>query len=55
MYLMIDNYDSFVHNLAAYFKELGGELEIVRNDSIDPEQVEKGVASGRLEQVRWRP
>ena len=55
MYLMIDNYDSFVHNLAAYFKELGGELEIVRNDSIDPEQVEKGVASGRLEGIIISP
>ena len=23
MYLMIDNYDSFVYNLRAYFEELG--------------------------------
>ena len=23
MYLMIDNYDSFVYNLKAYFEELG--------------------------------
>ena len=25
MYLMIDNYDSFVYNLKAYFEELGGD------------------------------
>ncbi|KAA9301785.1 MULTISPECIES: aminodeoxychorismate/anthranilate synthase component II [Aerococcus] len=29
MFLMIDNYDSFVYNLATYFKELGADLEIV--------------------------
>ena len=26
MYLMIDNYDSFVYNLKAYFEELGKEI-----------------------------
>ena len=26
MYLMIDNYDSFVYNLKAYFEELGREI-----------------------------
>jgi anthranilate synthase/aminodeoxychorismate synthase-like glutamine amidotransferase len=33
--LVIDNYDSFVHNLARYLRELGHETEIVRNDAID--------------------
>jgi anthranilate synthase/aminodeoxychorismate synthase-like glutamine amidotransferase len=32
--LLIDNYDSFVHNLARYFVELGCETRVVRNDSI---------------------
>jgi anthranilate synthase/aminodeoxychorismate synthase-like glutamine amidotransferase len=35
MLLLIDNYDSFTHNLARYFEELGQEVVIVRNDEID--------------------
>ena len=34
MILLIDNYDSFSHNLARYFQELGCELQVVRNDAI---------------------
>jgi anthranilate synthase/aminodeoxychorismate synthase-like glutamine amidotransferase len=32
--LLIDNYDSFVHNLARYFRRLGQETVVVRNDAI---------------------
>jgi len=32
--LMIDNYDSFVHNLARYFVELGEACDVVRNDAL---------------------
>ena len=35
MLLMIDNYDSFVYNLVRYFEELEEELEVVRNDKIN--------------------
>lgn len=34
MFLVIDNYDSFVHNLARYFELADEECEIVRNDAI---------------------
>ncbi|MCP4237846.1 MAG: anthranilate/aminodeoxychorismate synthase component II, partial [Aestuariibacter sp.] len=34
MLLLIDNYDSFSHNLARYFIELGCELKVVRNDEV---------------------
>lgn len=34
MILLIDNYDSFVHNLARYLEELGAEPQVVRNDAI---------------------
>jgi anthranilate synthase/aminodeoxychorismate synthase-like glutamine amidotransferase len=34
MILLIDNYDSFVHNLARYVRELGAEAVVVRNDEI---------------------
>ena len=33
--LMIDNYDSFTFNLVQYFGELGGEVQVLRNDEID--------------------
>lgn len=35
MLLLIDNYDSFVHNLARYFRRLGQETHVVRNDTFD--------------------
>ena len=35
MILLVDNYDSFVHNLARYFQRLGQETLVVRNDAID--------------------
>jgi len=34
MILLIDNYDSFVFNLARYLEELGETVEVVRNDAI---------------------
>lgn len=39
MLLLIDNYDSFVHNLARYFVELGCETAVVRNDAVTVEHV----------------
>ncbi|MDO9459435.1 MAG: aminodeoxychorismate/anthranilate synthase component II [Alphaproteobacteria bacterium] len=35
MILLIDNYDSFVHNLARYVGELGHERCVIRNDAIN--------------------
>src|SRR5580704_8488923 len=37
--LVIDNYDSFVYNLAQYVGELGGEPQVFRNDEITLPQV----------------
>ena len=34
MVLLIDNYDSFVHNLAHYVRELGETTAVYRNDAI---------------------
>lgn len=39
MILLIDNYDSFVFNLARYFRELGQEVLVVRNDQISVSEV----------------
>lgn len=35
MILLIDNYDSFVHNLARYIGMLGRNRMVVRNDAVD--------------------
>lgn len=40
MILLIDNYDSFVHNLARYVRELGAEAVVRRNDALTPGEVE---------------
>ncbi|WP_169989022.1 chorismate-binding protein [Microbispora sp. H10836] len=37
--LIIDNYDSFVHNLAHYVKQAGASAWVVRNDAMTMEQV----------------
>ena len=44
MILLIDNYDSFVHNLARYFQRLGHQTVVVRNDALGLDDV-----------VRWQP
>jgi anthranilate synthase/aminodeoxychorismate synthase-like glutamine amidotransferase len=41
MILMIDNYDSFVHNLGRYLRQLGLETHVVRNDEISITQVHR--------------
>jgi anthranilate synthase/aminodeoxychorismate synthase-like glutamine amidotransferase len=41
MILMIDNYDSFVHNLIHYLRELGQIVMVVRNDAITIADIEK--------------
>src|SRR3990172_10161444 len=37
--LLIDNYDSFVYNLARYFQRLGQRTRVVRNDAISLAEV----------------
>lgn len=39
MILLIDNYDSFVHNLARYLRRLGRHTEVVRNDQITVDEI----------------
>jgi anthranilate synthase component 2 len=34
MILLVDNYDSFVHNLARYVRELGEQAVVMRNDEL---------------------
>ena len=39
MILLIDNYDSFVHNLARYVRELGEEAVVRRNDEVTLDEI----------------
>ncbi|QDT32865.1 anthranilate synthase component II [Thalassoglobus polymorphus] len=44
--LLIDNYDSFVFNLARYLEELGMETTVVRNDAINLAEVRQLAPAG---------
>ena len=48
MFLMIDNYDSFVYNLKAYFEELGREIMVRRSDQINIEEIEMSTEKANL-------
>jgi anthranilate synthase/aminodeoxychorismate synthase-like glutamine amidotransferase len=50
--LLVDNYDSFVYNLARYCEELGARTTVLRNDdpSLDPESI-----AGRYDHVIISP
>ena len=40
-FLIIDNYDSFVYNLAQYLGELGVDCDVIRNDKITIEEIKQ--------------
>lgn len=39
--LLVDNYDSFTHNLYQALAVLGAEVQVVRNDRITPEEIDR--------------
>ncbi len=41
MILLLDNYDSFTYNLYQYLAELGGDIEVYRNDVITVDEIIK--------------
>lgn len=55
MYVMIDNYDSFVYNLAIYFEEIGRKIEVIRNDVIQPAYLEQLLEKGKLDGIIISP
>lgn len=40
MILVLDNYDSFVGNVARYLRELGETVDVVRNDAISVNEIQ---------------
>ena len=55
MILIIDNYDSFVYNIAVYFDELGQKVELVRNDAVSASGVRARWEAGGLDGVVISP
>ncbi len=41
MILLVDNFDSFVHNLARYFIRLGQPTEVMRNTAVDSAEIRR--------------
>lgn len=41
MLFMIDNYDSFTYNLFQYFRMLGAEVEVARNDQVALDDIKR--------------
>ena len=39
MLILIDNYDSFTYNLVHYFKEIGQDVLVFRNDQKKVEEI----------------
>ncbi len=48
MIAVIDNYDSFTWNLVQYLRELGGQVEVFRNDRVTVEQLVAKQPAGLL-------
>ncbi|MDA8016604.1 MAG: aminodeoxychorismate/anthranilate synthase component II [Thermoanaerobaculia bacterium] len=55
MILLIDNYDSFTYNLVQLLREAGAEVEVVRNDAIEPAEVAARAARAELRGVVLSP
>ena len=43
--LVIDNYDSFVYTLVSYLRELGADVDVVRNDDIPASAIAETVSA----------
>ncbi|MCW2524103.1 MAG: aminodeoxychorismate/anthranilate synthase component [Frankiales bacterium] len=46
--LVVDNYDSFVYNLVQYLAQLGAEVEVRRNDAVEPAELSSWELDGVL-------
>ena len=55
MFLMIDNYDSFVYNLVSYFLEENIKMEIIRNDKIKIEYIDELIKEQKVEGIIISP
>ena len=40
-FFIIDNYDSFVYNIAQYLGELGVDCDVIRNDKLTLNEIQE--------------
>ncbi len=55
MILLIDNYDSFVHNLARYVRRLGFATQVIRNDRLSLPEIREFTRCVEHRAVRGSP
>lgn len=55
MYLIIDNYDSFVYNLVSYFLEEDRKVKVVRYNDIRAEDILSSILDGELKGIVISP
>ncbi|MDO4690387.1 MAG: aminodeoxychorismate/anthranilate synthase component II [Fusobacterium sp.] len=55
MFIMIDNYDSFVYNLVSYFMEEKIEISVIRNDQVNLKTMEKKIQQKKIEGIIISP
>ncbi|KAL7413682.1 indole-3-glycerol phosphate synthase-domain-containing protein [Mrakia frigida] len=53
--LLIDNYDSFTHNLYQFLEQMGAHVRVVRNDQITLEEIQTYFESGILKNIVISP
>ena len=46
MILMIDNFDSFTYNLVQYLRQLGADVQVVRNNAVSVEAIDAMAPAG---------
>ena len=46
MFLMIDNFDSFTYNLVQYLRQLGAEVDVVRNNALTIKDIDEMAPEG---------
>ncbi len=55
MIVIIDNFDSFVFNLAMYFRELGASVHVVRSNMIPFDELDELIARGQVDGIVISP
>lgn len=55
MYILIDNYDSFVYNLADYFRSFRCQIKVLRNENVNHALLEAEIKRGNVKGIILSP